>query len=265
MCNQMLASLPYYIEEASLNVYSLEELSYYIENNLYLVEIDFMNEELCTWVDKELGLKDTAAQLREICRQNGTLAEFVECLLSQSGYLDSEQMKQITAGLADMEHKSEFECVKMKADRYVENGRYISAIYEYRRLLGMETDANEVLLGNIWHNLGKAYAGLFLYGEAAQCLKRAYELNQNTESLRECLSAYRYIGDEHGFERAAAGFDMSEEERLDFDGTLALQGWTEDIESFEQQLEELFAVGKQAQIEQLIDDWKETYRKNCRI
>ena len=30
LCSHMLAAVPYYIDEASLNVYSLEELSYYI-------------------------------------------------------------------------------------------------------------------------------------------------------------------------------------------------------------------------------------------
>ena len=38
----------------SWNVYSLEELCYYIENNTYLLEKDFMTEELCTWVGKEI-------------------------------------------------------------------------------------------------------------------------------------------------------------------------------------------------------------------
>ncbi len=34
-------AMPYYIDNISLNVYSLEELCYYIENHLYLIEADF--------------------------------------------------------------------------------------------------------------------------------------------------------------------------------------------------------------------------------
>ena len=54
ICNEPIAALPYYIEGISWNVYSLEELCYYLENNTYLLENDFMNEELCTWIGKEL-------------------------------------------------------------------------------------------------------------------------------------------------------------------------------------------------------------------
>ena len=57
LCNHALASLPYYLEAVSLNLYSLEELSYYIEHNLYLLDTDFMCYELCGWVERELGME----------------------------------------------------------------------------------------------------------------------------------------------------------------------------------------------------------------
>ena len=47
LCSHPIAAMPYYIDNISLNVYSLEELCYYIENHLYLIEADFMSEELC--------------------------------------------------------------------------------------------------------------------------------------------------------------------------------------------------------------------------
>ena len=50
LCSHPIAAMPYYIDNISLNVYSLEELCYYIENHLYLIEADFMSEELCLWI-----------------------------------------------------------------------------------------------------------------------------------------------------------------------------------------------------------------------
>ena len=52
LCSHPIAAMPYYIDNISLNVYSLEELCYYIENHLYLIEADFMSEELCLWIQK---------------------------------------------------------------------------------------------------------------------------------------------------------------------------------------------------------------------
>lgn len=265
LCSGRLAAIPYFIDQASLNVYSLEELSYYIENNSYLLETDFMSEELCSWIDKELKLTDTAEQLREIRQRNGTLSEFVTCILAESGYCDKGQIKKIAAGLKEMENKSEFECCKIKADRYTENKRYSNAIYEYRRILRMKDEKNEVLVGNVWHNLGKAYAGLFLFREAAACFKRAYEKNQNPESLRECLYACRFMHDEKSFGKIAAENQLTEEEIGEMDRELLRRNRTEEICRFGEQIEKLFAKEQNQEIYGMLETWKDAYRKNCKV
>ena len=61
LCSHPIAAMPYYIDNISLNVYSLEELCYYIENHLYLIEADFMSEELCLWIGQELERSGTVA------------------------------------------------------------------------------------------------------------------------------------------------------------------------------------------------------------
>ena len=38
LCRQSIAANPYFIEDGALNVYSLEELSYYIARNVYLLK-----------------------------------------------------------------------------------------------------------------------------------------------------------------------------------------------------------------------------------
>ena len=50
LCHETIAALPYYIEETGINIYSMEELSYYISGNVYLLDHSFMCESLCTWV-----------------------------------------------------------------------------------------------------------------------------------------------------------------------------------------------------------------------
>ena len=40
LCKESIAAMPYYIEGISLNVYSMEELCYFIQNNTYLIERD---------------------------------------------------------------------------------------------------------------------------------------------------------------------------------------------------------------------------------
>ena len=54
LCHETIAALPYYIEETGINIYSMEELSYYISGNVYLLDHSFMCESLCTWGEKQM-------------------------------------------------------------------------------------------------------------------------------------------------------------------------------------------------------------------
>ena len=109
ICNEPIAAMPYYIEGISWNVYSLEELCYYIENNTYLLEKDFMTEELCTWIGKEAGNLKLAEKLRDIMHMDGRLSEFVLALLVACGYCPKDTIKEVIRVIREMEEKSDFE------------------------------------------------------------------------------------------------------------------------------------------------------------
>jgi tetratricopeptide (TPR) repeat protein len=264
LCNQKLATLPYYLEDVSVNVYSLEELSYYIESNRYLLGTEFMKEELCNWIEKELGLVTLAEQLRSLCREDGTLSEFVGLILQESAYCSKETVKLVLHTLQEMENKSDFECGKIRADRYMEAHKYINGIYEYRRLLKTE-EKNGILLGNVWHNLGTAYARLFMFEEALACYCSAYEHNQNPESIRECLYVCRCMHDEKRFQKIAESYQVSAEEQETITGDLSALCRMDEIRQFEETLEEMFSTGAVQDMSALLEKWKGNYRKNCRI
>ncbi|MEI3491121.1 MAG: hypothetical protein V8Q73_03890 [Blautia sp.] len=58
LCQTQKAKIPYYIENISTNVYSLEELCYYFYHNLYLVDETILNEHLCRWLQEELNFRN---------------------------------------------------------------------------------------------------------------------------------------------------------------------------------------------------------------
>lgn len=274
LCRQQMAALPYYIETVSLNVYSLEELCYYIEQNLYLIQNDFMDEELCLWLEQEMGMKETADQLREIKETGGILSEFVLCLVSASGYCSPETIKKIRQTLQEMEHRTDFECGKIRADRYMEYRRYPCAVNEYRRILRDALEApeegkreNPILIGNVWHNLGTGYAKLFFFEKAAVCYHHAWEWNQNRQSLYACLAAHLCMKDERGFRRRAAGAGLGEEELEQVAKQLGDIRGDQEVRQLEETLEELPNEGDawRSRAEKLLEEWKEEYRKNCKI
>ena len=109
LCNEAIAAMPYYIEGVSINVYSIEELNYYIINNTYLLDDDFMSLELCTWIENHAHLPKLAMHLRTIISTNGRLSAFVTELLEYSGYCTKEELKNTHDALKELEEKSEFE------------------------------------------------------------------------------------------------------------------------------------------------------------
>ena len=132
LCNEAIAAMPYYIEGVSINVYSIEELNYYIINNTYLLDDDFMSLELCTWIENHAHLPKLAMHLRTIISTNGRLSAFVTELLEYSGYCTKEELKNTHDALKELEEKSEFECLKIRADRLMEKKKYTAAIFEYK-------------------------------------------------------------------------------------------------------------------------------------
>ena len=57
LCQGKRARFPYYIENISTNIYTLEELCYYLNHNIYLLDETILNEGLCRWILEELGLR----------------------------------------------------------------------------------------------------------------------------------------------------------------------------------------------------------------
>lgn len=193
LCSEPIAAMPFYIENASLNVYSIEELCYYIKTNTYMLEQSFMNEELCTWIERQIKMPYLSKRLRQLMRDNCSLYEFVFEIIKSSGYFSIQEIQDIIFTIRQFEEKSDFECKKMRVDKMLEEGKYLHCIFEYRQLLESNdvNKADKKLIGNLWHNLGTSYVRLFLFKEAAGCYNKAFTFNDNYESLKECIMSYK--------------------------------------------------------------------------
>ena len=212
LCSRPIAANPYYEEELSVNVYSLEELSYYVFHNVYLLNSDFMSVDLCQWIGKELSMEKLSQELLSLLRDNVPLHIFAGKLLNACGYLSPSEIKDTVEIIAAFENKSDAERKKIRADRLMEKKRIMEAVFEYEELLSTEDNIGERLMGDIWHNLGTAYARLFFFEEAAECFKNAYRKNHRRQSLRSLLFAYETIGDTEGVEKTIELFQISPEE-----------------------------------------------------
>ena len=205
ICREQKASRPFRIKAAGVDVRTMEELCFYLYQSREFLDESVIGEELFTWLSEELALPRLAASLAEEQKQ-GKNALWCACfLLKESGMYSEKELADLKSLCLDMENKDEFELGKLRADRLFKNRKYLRSIREYERLIALsETSVcSGKLMGNIRHNLGTAYAQLFLFQEAAECFARAYALNQKEESFLSWQRA-EALAKEEGFEVARA-------------------------------------------------------------
>ena len=107
LCQTKMAKVPYYIENISTNIYSLEELCYYIHHNIYLLDDTIINENLCNWIRDELGLKKLYLTLYRELDNQGSLGDYILPIFKEIAYLTHQEFKEINHVLARLEHEPE--------------------------------------------------------------------------------------------------------------------------------------------------------------
>ena len=119
LCQTKKAKIPYYIENISTNVYSLEELCYYFYHNLYLIDESILNERLCRWLQEELELSKLAAKLRPLFERNYSIEEFLYPVFKEINYLTYEEMKSLNMQIQKLAEEAPF--LREKRSRFIRN------------------------------------------------------------------------------------------------------------------------------------------------
>lgn len=85
LCKQR-ASVPYYYEKLNLRIWSSQELCYLIYNFPLMVSEDFIDEDVCDWIGRELREKSLSLRLRESMENGETENNMLLMILSSCGY-----------------------------------------------------------------------------------------------------------------------------------------------------------------------------------
>lgn len=191
LCHKQQAEHPYEITRIHCKIYSIEELCFYLCNNLYLIDYTIMNEQLCIWLDEELALHDLAQQLMDVIQMRGSIEKFVLTILTNSKMYGENEMIRIQNVLERLKNQKDIERQKFKGDNLLESGEIEEAILVYQSILVGEKDesVDKGFYGRIYANLGAAYGKLFLYQEAAKMYDRAYDVLQDPKLKKSYLYA----------------------------------------------------------------------------
>ncbi len=186
ICEGQLAEKPLAVN-VGVNLYSFEELCYYLYQNAESVEESFYNEALCQWLSDELGMEKLAAAIREGIEAGQNGGWCMEQILAAGGLYSHREITKAVSIVQSMESTGPAQRAKLRGDRLLRSGKYRKAWIEYKKALEEESDL--FFKGRVWHNLGTLYARQFLFEAAGECYKRAYEIGQQTVSSEAYLFA----------------------------------------------------------------------------
>ncbi len=202
-CVGKYAETPYSSQTARIRFFSIEEVCYYLCENIHIIEPSFIEPELIEWIGRECGLNDLADELRRIYKlgmsskirtpmmEQNCLCRFVTTLLDYVRYISHERVQDLERFLKENSGVSDFERKMLRAAYAVRDGRYHQAFEEYMRLLESEEMTDGENQAKIYHNLGVILAYKADYAQAARMFGRAYRLSGSLESLRQYLVAQR--------------------------------------------------------------------------
>ncbi len=187
VCRYKRTKTPYFIEQAGIHLYSLEELAYFLYHNICLVDRQFFDERLCSWLRDEIGCTELALRLQKGIACGTNFQNLVLAVVGMGGPFTGRQLSDLGERLKGLMTLQEQERLKLRADELLSNGNEWAAMEEYRHILKMHQNDRLGLgfYGAIWNNLGVCYARQFLFGEAADCFAISCEYQPSEETERQ--------------------------------------------------------------------------------
>ena len=65
-CSGKIADKPYHFRLTDTNVYSIEEVCYYIYNNIYIIREQIFDKDFSMWLRNELGMTVVVTDHHEV-------------------------------------------------------------------------------------------------------------------------------------------------------------------------------------------------------
>ncbi len=187
VCNTKTANNPYTFLNTKVSVYSYEELCYYIFNNIVLIGDEDVTPRLSAWIRDELELFDLADRVDDLFEKKAFVQDILVEILVYGNYYENDEIRGFMADCQKLRMLKPYELEKLRADGYLRYKHYIKAGAIYNDIISNleKENPDSEFLGNVYHNKAVALAGNLQLDEAKEFFIKAYNLNNNDESLIE--------------------------------------------------------------------------------
>ncbi len=257
---------------SSIELYSIEEICYYIWNYIDTMNRSDFDESLVEWLRKQPELEKTAVKIERLIHNQNSLKDIVVTLLCVCDYYKEQEIRELIAVIDQLESMSYYEKCRQKCNRFLENAKYKEAERFVMEVLKSETakELSEEEYGNLLHNLAVIHIHTASYTEAAKEFRDAYERNHNEETLKQYLTALQLSEQKVLYEKELLRLEV--EEAVADSVIISLEQIMKEAEdTFEYgQLQRIAAMRSKGQISKyydavtnMIEKWKQEYTEEA--
>ena len=136
LCETKPATTSYIFPNTRIEVFSYEELCYYIYNNAALLSAEHIGVPMIHWIRDELKLPELSESLRQLKEKEGTdLTDLATTILTFREYYSIPEVKEFILKLERMKNLSVPEFRKLQADGFLRYHKYLKALSVYDEIL----------------------------------------------------------------------------------------------------------------------------------
>lgn len=275
LCQVKKADHPYYIESVGIHLYSMEELSYFLANNIYLLDESIFNEDLCKWLSEEFQCAKLSALIYSLLEKKKkgeevSWGDFLIPILRQTHYYNLEEYRKLQLALAAFGGQSPKMRLKLRGDCLFSHEKYQKAIETYAEVLKQKEEGEKSrFIGSIYNNMGCAHMRLFQAREAVFCFLHAYRCLHSRESLKSYLFASYILGPLSAYEELVKEMRVDKDLLAELNEDIARSremGMQEPASIRYREAKEDLRLGRKEsyrqKMEDILEELKESYHKN---
>lgn len=191
LCQGAYSKIPYYISDDCRNIYSIEELCYYLYHYAYLLDDRFVTVSLGEWISDSLELVELGKEVTRLSGKKDALSKLVELLAAKIGYYEKDAWKMLLEDIGANNRLTIEERRKSRADGFLQNGKYMLAMDEYETVLRETRITQTDIRAKIYHNMGVCAACMFMFELAADYFRMAYDNKASVDSYISMLAAMK--------------------------------------------------------------------------
>lgn len=174
---------PFHIAQIDYNIYSIEELAYYLYHYTAIVDRDFFTPELADYVEQVLGKRMVAQRMRELMHQKDPVQDLILLLVKCADYFDEIELVSLQKKLDERREESELQKAQERVKALEQLGKYIQAAECCTNTLqhAPKHEATPEFLAEMTGELGGIYGKMLKFDAAEASLRESMSIFPTAE------------------------------------------------------------------------------------